>query len=101
MAAKNRSGKSGAAYTQGKSGYSKKDEQDAKNYSEGERLRSKDSMRRGYMPQSEVDARTRTSEKNYLSNTKSERGRAYNKSNMETISKDLEDVNGHKWKGTM
>jgi hypothetical protein len=92
----------------GRSGYSKKDEDDARKYGQIERALSDDVRKKvvrgekGFvMPKGEPEARQRSAEQNYLSNTKTERGRDVNKRNKEFLSKELADVNKHKWKGTV
>lgn len=101
------------AYTRGKSGYSIKDEEEAKKYAKLEKTISEDALRRkekgekGFpksFTKEEVKSRVRSAEQNYKENTKTSEGRNINRKNTEFMSdevKKLKDVNGHKWKGQM
>jgi hypothetical protein len=88
----------GKAYTRGTSGYSKKDEEDAKKYAGLERTANKDNPN---FPAEEKKNRVKNAEANYLRNEKTSKGREVNVKNMDFMTKEVEDVNKHKWKGTM
>lgn len=101
------------AYTRGKSGYSKKDEEDSKRYGELIRIQAQDladrkaSGEKGIITEDGKDfalGRRRRAEANYKENLSSSEGREVNRKNMkfnqDEINK-LKDVNGHKWKGQM
>ena len=75
----------GDAYRRGRSGYSVKDEKDADKYSR-DIVRTAKSDK---MPAYEVSARGRTSKDSYLRNTKTEKGRGINASNVKTVSDDV------------
>jgi hypothetical protein len=85
-------------YKRGSSGYSIADEKQAKRYSQLVREEAQDALTRknrgekGYSKsydQSEVDARTRTSERNYKENLSSPEGRDVNARNMDFMGKEV------------
>jgi hypothetical protein len=88
-------------YKRGSSGYSIEDEKNAKRYSKLVRAEAQDaSMRKnwgekGYsqsFDQDEVEARTRTSERNYKDNLSSAEGRDVNKRNMDFMEQEVNKI---------
>lgn len=73
----------GDKYKRGRSGYSVADEKAAKDYGKQDYKETRDSS----LPQSEREyRRDKGAPGNYLHNTKSEKGRGYNKQNVEFMS---------------
>jgi len=101
------------AYNRGKSGYSKKDEEDSKRYGELTRIQTqnladrKAAGEKGIIISNEKDpARSygKRAEANYKENLSSTEGREINRKNMKFDQSEvnkLKDVNSHKWKGEM
>ena len=88
-------------YKRGSSGYSLEDEKNAKRYSKLVREEAQDALMRknrgekGYSnsyDQDEVDARTRTSERNYKENLSTAEGRNVNKRNMDFMEQEVNKV---------
>ena len=88
-------------YKRGSSGYSLEDEKNAKRYSKLVREEAQDALMRknrgekGYSKsydQGEVDARTRTSERNYKENLSTAEGRNVNKRNMDFMEQEVNKI---------